>query len=122
MTTETLTEGSLTIEQTVSAEAVSLVWRGKSNDREPGRFLMPLLTAAMEQAQSSARPLVLDFSALEYMNSSTFSPLVKALESANRAGLSVKILYAKSRRWQQLSFSALRAFATPDGRISFREQ
>lgn len=120
MSNQVFTEGTLSIEEQANDEALSLVWRGKSNDREPGRFLMPLLDGALARAQALAKPLVLDFSALDYMNSSTFSPLVKALEHATRGGHSVRVEFAQARKWQQLSFTALRAFATPDGRISFR--
>lgn len=120
MSTQTFSEGTLSIAQTLTEDAVTLVWSGKSNDREPGRFLMPLLDAALNLAQAASRPVVLDFSGLDYMNSSTFSPLVKALDQASRGGLSVRIEFAQARKWQQLSFTALKAFATPDGRISFR--
>lgn len=119
MSSQTLSEGTLTIEELQTPDALTLVWRGKSNDRDPGRFLMPFLQAVLERSALEARPVVLDFAALDYMNSSTFSPLVKALEQASRAGLHLRVEYASARKWQQLSFTALKAFATPDGRISF---
>lgn len=119
-TETTLTQGTLSIDRSQSPEGLTLVWRGKSNDRDPGRFLMPLLQATLERAELDRCLVVLDFAPLEYMNSSTFSPLVKALEHASRSGLHVRVEYSGSRKWQALSFTALRAFATPDGRISFR--
>jgi hypothetical protein len=111
------TEGELRLDLVESPTELRLSWYGKSADREPGRFLMPVLNGALERASSAGVALVLDFSALEYMNSSTFTPVVKALDEARRKNVSVVLEYAISRKWQALSFSALRTFETLDGRI-----
>ncbi|MFL5318895.1 MAG: STAS domain-containing protein, partial [Myxococcaceae bacterium] len=66
------------------------------------------------------RTLILDFSEIEYMNSSTFSPLVKMLDEAARRGVPVRVIYSQTQKWQALSFSALKAFETRDGKISIR--
>lgn len=115
---ETFTDKSLTLELDDGASEVRLVWRGKSNDREPGRFLLPILQRALSAA--AGKKLVLDFSSIEYMNSSTFTPLVKFLDEAQRKHAQVEVAYSQSRKWQALSFSALRAFSTQDGRISIQ--
>lgn len=109
--------GELTLELRHAPGEVRLVWRGKSTDREPGRFLVPVLTEAFESAHAAEVPLILDFAALEYMNSSTFTPVVKALDDSRRLSVRVVLEYSLSRRWQALSFSALRTFETLDGRI-----
>ncbi len=111
------TQGDLSLELTESASELRLTWRGKSSDREPGRFLVPVLTASLERARDSKLPLVLDFRELDYMNSSTFTPVVKALDESRRLSVSIVLEYALGRRWQALSFSALRTFETLDGRI-----
>ena len=111
------TQGDLTLELAESAKELRLTWRGKSSDREPGRFLVPVLTAALERARDSGLPLVLDFRGLDYMNSSTFTPVVKALDESRRLNVPIVLEYALTRRWQALSFSALRTFETLDGRI-----
>ncbi len=111
------TQGDLTLELTESAGELRLTWRGKSADREPGRFLIPVLTAALERARDASLPLVLDFRELDYMNSSTFTPVVKALDESRRLSVPIVLEYALHRRWQALSFSALRTFETLDGRI-----
>jgi hypothetical protein len=43
---------------------------------------------------------------------------VKALDEAQRAGVPLVLEYSLARKWQALSFSALRTFETQDGRIS----
>jgi hypothetical protein len=62
----------------------------------------------------------MDFSGLDYMNSSTFTPVVKALDESRRLSVPVVLEYSLSRKWQSLSFSALRTFETLDGRIKVR--
>jgi hypothetical protein len=109
--------GELTLELLRSPEVVRLRWRGKSTEREPGRFLVPVLAEAFEAARAAGLALVLDFAALEHMNSSTFTPVVKALDDSRRLSVPVVLEYSLARKWQALSFSALRTFETLDGRI-----
>ena len=101
-------------------EYIDLVWKGKSNERDPARFLMPILQGALSRGGNGQKQVVLDFSSLEYMNSSTFSPLVRLLDEAAKGRHRLLLEYNQGRKWQALSFSALRAFETPDGRIALR--
>ena len=104
---ETFTEKDLSVVQTQTDGAVELVFRGKSNEREPGRFLTPILLNALSLAPPG-QSVVLDFSALNYMNSSTFTPVVRFLEQARRNGQQVSVRYREDVKWQSLSFSAQR--------------
>lgn len=115
---EIFTHDTLRIDITETEQEVRLEWRGKSNDRQPERVLAPLMLHSLERCADGARELVLDFQAVEYMNSSTFTPLVKMLEQATRGLQRVRLEYSGARKWQSLSFSALRAFETADGRVS----
>ncbi len=109
--------GELTLELHQSPQELRLRWLGKSTEREPGHFLVPVLAEAFETARAAGVPLVLDFTGLDYMNSSTFTPVVKALDHSRRLAVPVTLEYSVSRKWQALSFSALRTFETLDGRI-----
>ena len=111
-------EGPLAIDELERDGAVVLAWRGRSAAREPGRFLVPLLDGALERARARGLRLVLDFTAVEYMNSSTFTPIVKLVAQARAAGVPVALEYSLARSWQALSFSALRTFETRDGRVT----
>lgn len=115
---ETLSSEGLSIEVRETEDEVRLEWRGKSTARQPDLFLVPVLREALERGERGSRAVVMDFGAMEYMNSSTFTPLVKMLDQASRGKLRVRLEYSQARRWQALSFSALRAFETPDGRIA----
>jgi hypothetical protein len=111
-------QGELSLEVLERAGELRLVWRGRSADREPGKFLLPVLGEAVEKCRRLGERLCLDFSALEYMNSSTFTPIVKTIDEARRAGVGIALEYSQAKKWQALSFSALRTFETPDGRIA----
>ena len=110
-------QGELSLEVLERAGELRLVWRGRSADREPGKFLLPVLGEAVEKCRRLGERLCLDFSALEYMNSSTFTPIVKTIDEARRAGVGIALEYSQAKKWQALSFSALRTFETLDGRI-----
>jgi hypothetical protein len=109
--------GELTLELAETPLELRLTWSGRSSDREPSRFLVPVLTEALERARALGVPLAMDFRALDYMNSSTFTPVVKALDESRRLAVPVVLEYSTARKWQALSFSALRTFETLDGRI-----
>jgi hypothetical protein len=113
-------ERDLAIEVLESGVEVRLVWSGRSTDREPGLFLMPIFNQLLDRVRGDPKRIAMDFTKVEYMNSSTFAPLVKLLDAARRSGASVVLEYSPSRNWQALSFSALRTFETPDGRIAVR--
>lgn len=60
----------------------------------------------------------MDFRELEFMNSSTVTPVAKMLEHGKKGTVSITVFYNHSKKWQELSFSALKIFETKDGRIS----
>ena len=112
--------GPLRIEYNTSEEAIRLDFQGKSILRDPSDFLLPLLLDTVDDAEKSGKPIILDFRSLKYMNSSTFTPLVKALEKARVSSddVNLSVLYAAGEKWQGVSFAALQVFCTSDGRIS----
>jgi hypothetical protein len=112
-----LVEGELVLEVRPGGDQVRVVWTGKSADREPGRFLVPVLSSLLGEARAAGARLVLDFSGLDYMNSSTFTPVVKILDEARRGAVPITLEYDQAKKWQALSFSALRTFETPDGSV-----
>lgn len=114
---QTFAEDELTIEVVDEPERIVLHWLGRSVQRNPGDFLIPILTKALQQGLDGNKPLVWDFQELQHMNSSTITPIIKSLQIANRGAHRVQVLYRKEKKWQDLSFSALKVFETRDGRI-----
>jgi anti-anti-sigma regulatory factor len=110
----------LQIELTEGAHELTLVWTGKSVNRKPSDFITPILLEVIKKSTAENKPVVLDFRHLEYMNSSTITPIIKILERARKGAVQMRLLYRKSLKWQELSFSALQIFATKDGRVEIK--
>lgn len=95
-------------------------WTGKSTDREPGKFITPILVDAIKESSEKNKRVIIDFRELSYMNSSTITPIIKILERAKRGSTSIKVYYNKSLHWQDLSFTALEIFITKDQRVEIK--
>ena len=117
MPTETHQDSELTLELRDEGDAVCVRWSGMSTAREPGKFILGILTKAIDLSSQEQKPLVLDFQNIGYMNSSTITPIIRVLDRAMRGRNAVRVLYKRDLKWQQLSFTALQVFETRDGRI-----
>ncbi len=117
MTAEQFEDGPLTLEVAETDANVVVTWRGRSIAREPGQFLLPILTRVVEQGERANKRVLLDFRALEYLNSSTITPVIRILEQARRGTTQLTVVYKTELKWQALSFSALYLFQSLDGRV-----
>jgi hypothetical protein len=114
---QTYTNSQLTIDVSDDEQIITVHFLGKSILRDPNDFVMPILLRTLGEAIASRKRIVLDFRDLSYMNSSTLTPVIKILERARIGEGQVTVSYRKSLKWQDISFSALVIFQTPDGRI-----
>jgi hypothetical protein len=114
---ETFVEEELTIEVVEETDTIAMNWLGRSVQRNPGKFLIPILTDNLEKCINLNKAMVWNFQDLQHMNSSTITPIIKSLQIASKGSHRVMVLYNKSKKWQDLSFSALKVFETRDGRI-----
>ena len=117
---ESYTCGLLKIDINENNNCINIKWTGRSIDRKPSTFITPILVSILNRSSDCNKRLVLDFRKLEYMNSSTITPIIKVLERAKRGTNQVTVLYEKSLKWQDLSFSALRIFQTGDQRVEIK--
>ena len=101
-------------------ESIIVNWTGKSTDREPGKFITPILVDTIKEGSDKNKRVIMDFQKLAYMNSSTLTPLIKILERASRGSTQITVLYNKVLHWQELSFSALEIFTTTDKRVEIK--
>jgi len=108
---------SLNLEITEN-EYISIIWHGKSTERNPGNFLNPILSETLSRSTAEGKTIIMDFRELEFMNSSTVTPVAKMLEQGKKGSNSITVYYNKTKKWQELSFSALKIFETDDDRIS----
>jgi hypothetical protein len=117
---ETFVGNLLKIELEEKKDAINISWSGKSVDREPGKFITPILVNAIRRSSGLNKKIILDFRELAYMNSSSITPVIKILERAKRGRTQIRVVYKKSLKWQDLSFSALEIFKTKDGRVEIK--
>jgi len=110
---ESLIVGDLRIEAIAddATPAVRLLWRGKSDHRNPGDTLAPYFRDAIAVAAARKVPIELHFEQLEHFNSSTITAIVLLLQDARAQAIKLVIVYDQALRWQQLSFDALRVLA-----------
>ena len=117
---ETFVGNLLKIELKEEKDTINISWSGKSVDREPGKFITPILVNAIRRSSGLNKKIILDFRKLDYMNSSSITPVIKILERAKRGRTQIRVVYKKSLKWQDLSFSALEIFKTKDGRVEIK--
>jgi hypothetical protein len=119
-TKEVFVNRALKIEVKVINDMIKVNWSGKSIDRQPDKFISPILVNVFKMCSTDDKRIVFDFRKLDYMNSSTITPIIKILELAKRGTAKITIHYDKSLKWQDLNFSALGIFQTPDQRIEIK--
>lgn len=110
----------LHLEVITDEQAITVKFFGKSILRDPNEFVMPILLGILSEANESKSRVVLDFQKLDYMNSSTLTPVIKVMERARVGDGKMTLVYKQSLRWQDISFSALVIFQTKDQRIEIR--
>lgn len=97
--------------------SICVKFRGKSVDRDPSDFITPVLSETIENCLKKNKKLVLDFQELEFMSSSTITPVSKIIEIGRDKSVKITVVYQKALKWQDLNFSALRIFESDDGLI-----
>jgi hypothetical protein len=115
--TEKYTNNLLNISVVEENDQIRMHWSGKSIDRKPSIFLTPILIKVLKRSIDREKRMILDFCEIEYMNSSTITPIIKILERARRSKVGVTVEYLANLKWQELIFSALEIFQTKDQRI-----
>ncbi len=110
----------LSIEVVENRTTIEVKWDGKSIDREPSKFISPILVKVLEMAATMNKRITMDFQDLSYMNSSTITPVNKILDRDKKGMTKITILYRKSLKWQELNFSALEVFRTDDNRLEIK--
>jgi hypothetical protein len=96
----------LTIVARKRSSAWHVSWLGASDSRNPSDFLRPV-AARMIQAMRGSR-ITIDLSALEYMNSSTVSPIISMLKELDAHGIETRVLFSDAD-WQQTHLRCMRA-------------
>ena len=117
---EIFTSNLLSLEVKENETSINIKWTGVSIEREPSKFITPILVNAIKNSSDRNKRIILDFRELAYMNSSTITPVIKILERAKRGETQIEVLYQKSMKWQDIIFSALEIFQTKDRRVEIK--
>ncbi len=83
----------------------NMTWIGQSDDRNPSASLNPYLDSLIPALKGSQ--LVIEYTRLEYMNSSTVPPIIQFIKKLNLNKIKTLIHYDASSKWQSASFKAL---------------
>ncbi len=113
---ENLVADDLTIEAAEGPPPGPLVltWKGKSDDRYPGKVLGPYFAQVLARAGERRSAVEMHFEKLDHFNSSTIAAVIRFIQDARQRGVKLVIVYNQALKWQKLSFDALRVFAKDD--------
>lgn len=101
---DSLTLGALKIELKQETNTTVMHFKGRSEIRDPNVTLKPYFKNIADQVQGELR---LDFTGLEYMNSSIVSSLLMFIKELNNQAVVTNLFYKKDLKWQLASFKAL---------------
>lgn len=95
---------SLKIEVTDAGDRVTMKLLGTSEERFPGKVLNPYFS---EIVDGLTKPILVDFSGLEYINSSTVEPIHHLIKLLNKKAINTTLLFNTDISWQLSSHKAL---------------
>lgn len=84
---------------------VKLQWTGRSEARNPGDILNPYLDGNIGYLKG--KNIIVDFTKLEFMNSSTVPPIIKFIKNCSVNEIPAVIHFDKNSEWQNASFKPL---------------
>lgn len=119
---ESLSIGDLKIEvmEVDTPPELRMHWLGKSNDRQPSKTLGPFFAIALAHAASRGAALTLHFEKLDHFNSSTITSMIQLIQEARSSKTRLAFVFDPTRKWQKLSFDALRVFVKADDLFELR--
>lgn len=93
----------------LEVEPAMLKWSGTIDTRTPESVLAPFFKELV--GVLSDKSCIIDFTALEYMNSSTVGPCFRFVKQLDAAGVRTEIRYSRAIHWQRTSLRALAVIA-----------
>ena len=95
-----------------AASSIRLLWKGKSNNRNPGEVLAPYFRQLLATASARKVPVELHFEKIEHFNSSTITSIIQLIRDSRERSVRLVLVYNQALKWQKLSFDALRVFVS----------
>lgn len=117
---DSLHAGDLKIDIVDADAALRLHWLGMSNERQPEKVLKPFFATVLDGAATGNKAIELHFEQIERFNSSTILCIIQLIQEARHRNVRLEVVYDPTRKWQRLSFDALRIFDKSDGLFALR--
>lgn len=106
---EHLQHESLRIEADYDAQPARITLTGTIDWRDPSKVLNPFVDQMVTRL--AGRSCTVDFSRLDYMNSSSVTPILRMVKAFANNHVTAEIQYSVNVDWQRASFRALNAIA-----------
>lgn len=113
-----LNADSLTVTVADNTVTLNVLWNGEVTMRDPNKLLEPYLTELANQAAANSRNVILDFSAMTFMNSASLVPVLGALRMLREKEVPTRVYYSKAASWQRVSYSCMLVLAKKLGGIT----
>ena len=107
----------LKIKTLVTGSAVSLVWSGISEMRNPETVLTPFFNDLLKTL--TGKSLIIDFRAFEFMSSATHAPILQFIKSLSQNQIQTRVIYNNSLEWQRVSFRCMKVLFRSMQQIQF---
>lgn len=102
--------GELKVVVDEASRPMEMKFFGESDSANVSKELRDLFGSY--EALAAERGLLLDFRELEYMNSSSFPPIVELIRDLHTRQSPVTVLYSQSKPWQRTPFTAISSIAS----------
>lgn len=102
--------GELKVAVDEGARPIEMKFFGESDSASVSKELRALFASYRDVA--SQHGLVLDFRELDYMNSSSFPPIVELIRDLHDRSAPVTVLYSQGKSWQRTPFTAISSIAS----------
>ena len=93
------------IKITEQLDKVKVQWLGRRESRNPAEILNPYFDNMINQL--NGKSITIDYTLLEFMNSSTVPPIIKFIKACSLGGINTVVNYSKDLEWQNASFKPL---------------
>ena len=108
MTERVYRQDNLAVALERSRDTATLAWKGVSDNRYPGQFLNPIIDELVNELQNLE--VTIDLRELEYMNSSTVTPLISLVKRLDVNSKLVRVLFLEVE-WQRTHSNCMSAIA-----------
>lgn len=83
-------------------------WSGESDTRNPQDFIKPIVDYMLDHMKSGS--IVIDFTGLTFMNSSTVSPIIGMLKALNANSIDTRVEFSNTE-WQQTHLRCIKTIS-----------